>query len=160
LSQEVQPATIPNEAQLEHERVLAYRAEVKAGRDDAQDSYDKAIVTVSGAALGIAVGLLGTTGGKADPPFKWALVASWFFFGLSLVSTLVSFQTSAASFGKQLDQVDKGVALAVLRQQKPGGWWSAATGFLNKTSWISLLIGIVLVGMFVATNMGSMRLTK
>lgn len=54
----------------------------------AQDSYDRAITTVCGAALGIAVGFIRGQPGSA---LKGALVLSWALFALSLVSVLASF---------------------------------------------------------------------
>jgi hypothetical protein len=76
------------------------------GRADAQDSCDKAIMSVAGGGLAVALGFVRPV---SSPVWPSLLLAACGLFAFSLLGVVQSFRTSAKSFAKAMDQVDSQV---------------------------------------------------
>jgi hypothetical protein len=129
----------------------SYRDWLIKCRHEAEQNYDKAVMTLSGGALGIAIGFLH---GSAERNLElvWCLVASWVFFGLSLFSTLVSFRMSSRAYLRAIAQVDNQVDVDCIRREGPGGRYTRATEALNWAALVALLAGVIFVAIFVSRN--------
>jgi hypothetical protein len=128
-----------------------YRAAICEGRDAAQDAYDKAILTVSGGALAVALGLVKTEGA---PNSKWLLAVACTLFAASLLSIIYSFKVSRHGFDAQLAALDKRIDVEAVRRMDPGGEYSGFTEFLNNTAFLWLVLGIAALATFVIENLG------
>ena len=60
------------------------------------------MLTISSSALGFSVAFIKDLAPLATAEMRWALIASWCFFGGAVVLTMVSFMTSQAAIRQQL----------------------------------------------------------
>src|SRR5947208_1345484 len=87
----------------------AYRELLSKTAQEAQSDYDKAVLTLSGGALGISVAFVKDIVG-AQAAHSWLLIASWVLWGISCASVLVSYYTSGIAFSKEIEDFDKNPA--------------------------------------------------
>jgi hypothetical protein len=127
-----------------------YRDTLERGRDDAQGSYDKAIMTFAGGALTIALGFVRTT---EPPEWRWTLIASWLLFATALVLILLSFRKSCDSFTTALEQLSSQVDPEQLYRDGPGGNHTRITERLNQWALWAFLLGLLALGSFMARNL-------
>ena len=131
----------------------SYRDLLVKCRHEASQDFDKAIMTLSGGALAIAIGFLhgGTNKGLQ---LVWCLITSWALFGVSLFSTLFSFRMSFHAFHRAIEQVDNQIDDGCIQREGPGGRYTKATDILNWVALGALVIGVAFIGVFVAHNLG------
>lgn len=131
-----------------------YRDTLVQGRDDAQGSFDKAIMSLSGGALGIALGFVRTSG---PPQLAAALWLAWACFIGSLLSTLLSFVTSGKSYDKALAQLSDNLDPDRIYGEAVGGKASMQTQRLNLWALALFMAGLGLMALFVGTNLDKLR---
>jgi hypothetical protein len=132
-----------------NDQMAQYRDCLVRGRDEAMASFDKAIMSMSGGALAIALGFVRAK----QPDWIWLLVASWILFTVSLLSILTSFLTSKGSFDSQLAQLDDvRVDEGRIHREKAGGRNAIVTERLNMTAFAAFLFGLIFLGAFVGWN--------
>lgn len=117
------------------------QADHAASRD-----FDRAIMTLSAAALGFSVAFLGDDATR--PQHTGWLAAAWINFALSLVLITVSFLTSQRALRWEIQQLDAGPSA----DNAPGGRWGAATSVLNLSSATALFVGVVALVVFALYN--------
>src|SRR5215470_16827748 len=86
----------------------ADRAERKRLTDlheKATDSFDRAVMTLAGGALGISLAFVHDVAPK--PRHTWVMGVSWLLFALSLLLTLLSFLTSESAVVSMIDKFDR-----------------------------------------------------
>ena len=116
------------------------------------EKYDGAILALSMGALGVS-----TTYIKDIVPVEEALhitclVFSWIFFGLAIIFTVISFQTSQKGIQTQLEYAEEyylNKKDEYLKKKNTGAIW---TNRLNIASGIFFVIAIVLTIYFVSVN--------
>lgn len=116
---------------------------------ESQRSYDKAILTLSGGALGVTISFLKNVLRNSTPTAMVFLFAAWVCWGLSLASVLYSFYSSNLALRKAISQADRGT----ISEQQPGGAYDVTTAILNGASGILFLAGIFLFVYFAYANM-------
>ena len=125
-----------------------YRRQVQELASKSQEDFDKTVLTLAGGALGISlVFIKDVVGGKplTDPNFLfWA----WLCWGSSTTATLVSHLTSHWAHKRTVRQVNTGT----IRSERPGGFWSPATSFLNIAAAVLYLAGLILLVLFAKAN--------
>jgi len=124
--------TLPTEMQQ-------YYATLLDADHQASISFDKAIMTLSGGALGISITFLHDVVPNPLPETKIFLAASWIVFIASLTTILVSYLTSMASLRKTMEQVFNGT----IHKEKPGGYLTTVTVFLRNTSVVCFVLGVI-----------------
>ena len=127
-----------------------YRTLLSTLERDSQRSYDKAILTLSGGALGVTISVLKNVIHTSTPVAMGFLLASWVCWGLSLSSVLYSFYSSTSALRKAIVQLDDGT----IGKQHPGGVYDLATAVLNAASGLFFLAGTFLFVYFAYVNMG------
>lgn len=127
----------------------AYREKLLELEQQAQQSYDKTIVTLSGGALGLSLVFYEKVAG-ATPEGAVFLFLAWGSWALSLLCVLFSFYFSAKALRKAVEQVDRGQIFS----DEPGGASSQATRILNIGSGVFFLLGVLLMIAFAAINLG------
>lgn len=126
-----------------------YRKNLLTLEQQMQSEYDKAIMALSGGALGISMAFLKDvviTHGIHNGGF---LLAAWVSWGLSITSTLASFYTSATALRKAVQQTDD----KTIYLQLVGGRFSLLTKVLNAAAGLLFLAGVVSIVVFVARNL-------
>lgn len=102
-------------------------------------NYDKAVMTLSGGALGISITFLKDIVPMPLATTKILLYISWIAFAISLASILTSYLFSMASLRKAIRQVDDGTIYT-----KPiGGFATRFTEFLRILASVGFLVGVV-----------------
>ena len=113
--------------------------------------FDRAILTLSGGAFGFSLAFI-----KDIVPvikygtFPW-LLASWGGFGLSLLSTMISFLVSQAACRKQIEILEpwySGPENQKIPKNMAADWTSA----LNIASIVAFALGVIFLVVFVAIN--------
>lgn len=136
-----------------------YRNNLTELEQKSQESYDKAVLALSGGALGLSftftkdiIDLTTATG------TTWLLVA-WFLWGLSSTAVLFSYYFSQLALREAVKQVD---LILVSYQENPnhqitqddlGRPHDGITSFLNAFGGILFLLGLMSIVSFVATNL-------
>jgi hypothetical protein len=119
--------------------------------------FDKAILTLSGGAFGFSLAfikdIVPTIKGGT---FFW-LLASWAGFGLSLLSTMISFLASQGACRKQIEILEQDFfgEEKQEKQKKQEKLTNRAAGWtlgLNITSIAAFILGVILLVVFVAIN--------
>ena len=136
-----------------NEQIFEYRKGLLALEQQMQSEYDKAIMALSGGALGGSMAFLkdvvirpGT--GRSVQGSAFLLVA-WICWGLSVTCILFSFYTSARALRRAVEQTDdKKIYLELL-----GGRFNQVTKILNCFAGILFMAGVVAIVVFAAHNL-------
>jgi hypothetical protein len=117
-------------------------------------SFDRAILTLTGGALGLSLAFIKDAAPNVAPCTTWLLYAGWFLLIASLLMTLSSFQMSATALRRQrriLDDIQSGGATPESTVNIPG----KITGWLNVASLVSFTAGTAALTLFVALSLHS-----
>ena len=113
-----------------------------------QLAYDKAVMTLSGGALGISFAYIKDVVGKATILDTGWLLAAWICWGASVTCTLMSFYTSTLALRHAIQQTDEKLVYIEL----VGGKYTALTKLLNFFGGSLFLVGVVSIVIFVSYN--------
>ncbi|MDH4240752.1 MAG: hypothetical protein OEW48_14425 [Phycisphaerae bacterium] len=113
------------------------------------DNYDKLIITLSGGALALSLSFLKDIIKDAQITSPEYLILSWGLFIMSLTSVLGSLLFGIAAHKKAIKQVDAGT----IYKETPGGFSSKITTFLHYIGTAFLIAGLVLITIFIYSNM-------
>jgi hypothetical protein len=132
------------------------RAEVFKRELASADNFDKSVLTLSSAGLGLSLTFLKDIG-TSSVSSPWMLYASWVAFVLATLSTMTSFHVSMQAQSFQLNQADRlymqGIEVA-LTEPNP---WNRRTQWLNYLSAVSFGAALVLTAVFVIINVEEKR---
>jgi hypothetical protein len=123
-----------------------YRLHLVDARQKAFDDFDKTVITLSGAALGVSITFFKDLIGPGAT-FVSGLLLSWTFWSLSLLAVLVSYFVSQLTLDKAIAQIDSDA-----RPSRPGGTPAKITKILNLTGGGFFLLGLILFMVFVYQN--------
>lgn len=117
------------------------------------ENADRAILSVSTAALGFSLAFLKDIVSLQEAIFPYLPYLSWALFALSIVVTLLSFFTSQKAIDEQLElahkyYIDRDDAAALLRPK-----YAVVTDALNKSGAALLVVGLLVTCMFVGINL-------
>jgi hypothetical protein len=117
------------------------------------EKFDNAILTLSTGALGISLAFI-----KDIVPLKiaqnlWLLKASWWLFGLSIISTLASFVASQLGIRRQLKYAEEYYLNKKDEYLKKRNYPAILTDFLNYSSGILFIAAIIFTIFFVSSNL-------
>lgn len=134
---------------------MAYREKLQELETRMQSEYDKAVMTLSGGAIGISFAFIKDI--CLDRYFRTPglLIAAWIIWGMSIVSVLFSYQFSVLAMRKAVDQLDESRRTGVpIDPEEFGGFYNKWTWALNFTGGALFLVGVMLLGIFVSKNLG------
>ena len=141
----------------EHELRLKLYGETRADLLKRQlsnsENTDRAILSVSTAALGFSLAFLKDIVSLQDAAFPLLPYLSWVFFMLAIAITLLSFFTSQKAIDEQLVlahkyYIDRDDASGLLRSK-----YASLTDLLNEYGAVFLVIGLFATCMFVGINL-------
>lgn len=113
------------------------------------EAYDKAVMTLSGGALGISMTFIHDL---APAPVAGTLLwlgLAWISFGTSVASILISKLTSQWALDRALEQFDN----RKIDSQRPGQAYSVLTTVLNVVAGATFLLGVVALAWFAISNL-------
>ncbi|MBU0586612.1 hypothetical protein KJ780_03800, partial [Candidatus Micrarchaeota archaeon] len=128
---------------------LKYRRTLETLKQESQRSYDKAVLSLSGGALGISFAFISKFIGDSQVVCPGWLLTAWISWGISITSILFSFYFSNIALRKAINQVDSGT----IQSERPGGLFDKVTATLNAFGGILFLIGVFSIIIFVSANM-------
>lgn len=144
-------ATEPDEKSFTQHGVAMseYRSWLIASEQKSQESFDKAVMTLSGGALGVSFIFLKDVVGDGPVQSHYLLLISWILWGLSVTCTLASFYCSHLSLRIAIRQVDEGR----IHQKPAGGVFARITEVLNCGGAILFFAGVCFIAAFAHSNL-------
>ena len=130
------------------EQLSAYRQSLITAEQTMQSEYDKAVMTLSGGALGISFTFLKDIVGTKGLTHFPTLLAAWVLWGLSITFILASFFTSTKALRRAITDTDMHTIYMTLA--KSG--WATATKILNGLGGFCFFLGLLALVIFVANN--------
>ena len=150
-----------------------YRALLVQTWQKTQDDIDKAILSLSGGALGVSFVFLKDIVGPAGAHRSGFLFSAWVCWATSCALTLLSFLTSRRAFVKQIAILDDEIAGVTSQPLPPsnklvraGRWCVSAAGLnfctsaFNSLAATLFVVGVVLMIVFTAYNLEALRYVK
>lgn len=126
-----------------------YRKMLEGYAFQAANAYDKAIMSLSGGALGVSFAFVKNIVTTPAPDTVIWLCYAWISLGISLASIIVSMLFSQKAIRIAIQQVDDGT----IYSKKPGGFCSLFTVFLAWFSGICFVAGVALLAYFAKINL-------
>jgi ABC-type multidrug transport system permease subunit len=149
-----EPAKVAaGEEQPKVEELEEYRKNIAAAEERAQGEFDKTVIALSGGALGISFVFIEKF--IKDRPIinSPSLFYAWWAWAISLILVLLSYFCSIRALRRTLRQSYSGAVYV----QRPGGYWSVATEVFNILGAVLFIVGLVLIGYFVRSNLPATR---
>ena len=133
----------------EHPKQLDdYRSMLLGLEQQMQSAYDKAIMTLSGGALGITFAFLKDVADETALKNMGCLLTAWILWGLSVTAVLASFFTSTLALRKAIHQTDG----KLIYTEVVGGWFNRITSILNPLAGLLFFGGVIAIVLFVGRN--------
>lgn len=126
-----------------------YRNTLETLERESQQAYDKAVLTLSGGALGISFAFVSNFLDKSKIICSGWLITAWISWGVSVTAVLFSFFFSILALRKAIKQVDN----RTIREERPGGSFDTITAVLNAAGGLLFLVGVISIITFVIANM-------
>ncbi len=126
-----------------------YRQQLLTHEQESIESFDKAVLSLSGGALGLSITFLNNLIFSNTLVRTELLLFAWICWGSSLILTLTSFWLSARAMNKAVQQLDEGK----LGREHPGGMWDKATRKLTFLGGFAFILGVVFIIVFVYFNL-------
>lgn len=128
--------------------IEGYRRDLLDCDNNSIGEYDKAVMTLSGGAIGLTFAFLKDIGTLQHIIF---LLAAWTFWGVSITCVVCSHYFSHLAMRRAL----KDLNAERLNYDKPGGCWDTAINILNPVAGGLFLAGLVSLLFFVSYNVKS-----
>lgn len=132
----------------QYRRFLDERQSLNDARFKVAETLDKALLTLSGGALGISMTFVQDI--AKNPMCKCTLIGSWILFGLTIASILLSLYCCQAACKKQREILDDE---QIGKKNTKNNKWSIVTKVLYFIAIASFLFGLLLLGIFIVVNM-------
>lgn len=130
-----------------------YRALLTKMEQEAQATFDKTVITLSGGALGLSFAFTKDVVGTHNVVHTGFLLFAWLGWGLSATSVLGSFFTSQLALRKAISQLDEGrLESDAEKMERPGGWYDFLTEKLNALGLALFLVGLLAMMIFLICN--------
>lgn len=131
----------------------AYRRELLERQRANSSSFDKAVLTLSSAGLGVSISFIKNIIGDLEVAQCVILLQlSWGCFAAAIVSTILSFMTSQSAITKHLTFAEKYYLENKDEYFNKRTPMEKATRFLNSLSGIIFMVAVALIVIFVIVN--------
>lgn len=131
------------------EHLLKYRDTLVSADQKAQEEFDKAVLALSGGALGVSLVFLKDIIGSNPIKLPELLMAAWVCWAFSTLSVLTSYYLAHKTIRRMIEQIDDGKAYA----PGFGDWYAKATLRLNAAGAILFFVGVLLITSFACFNL-------
>ena len=131
------------------EQISDYRKELQTLEQKMQSEYDKAIMALSGGALGVSMTFLKDVVLNQGVHGGGFLLCAWICWGASVTCILFSFFTSAQALRRAVQQTDD----RAIYMEIVGGKFNCVTKLLNFGSGVLFMLGVILIVLFASHNL-------
>jgi hypothetical protein len=128
-------------------QLASYRQALCSAEQTMQSEFDKAVMTLSGGALGISMSFLKDIVGKNPKSFS-ILFSAWSLWGLSITCIFLSFATSSKALRRAIEDTDMRMIYMTLATNR----WATATRILNRLGGAGFVIGLAAFLAFILIN--------
>lgn len=149
--------------EIEREHLLEYRKVLEEGKGQSQDSYDKALMTLSGGAIAISFSFADKFVKGSTPVAYGLLTWAWIFWGSSLVAILLSFAASSLAneetrkvLDAEYDKEGSPIDWAKITNVAENGLWTNFVVWSNVFSGLFLISGMAFIIAFAHLNLEKM----
>lgn len=118
------------------------------------EKFDGAVLTLSTGALGISLVFIKDVVPLEKAQCAELLIVSWCFFGLAIISVVISFLVSQEGIKKQLNHAEEYYLNGKEEYLTKANIPAKVTDFLNYASGVLFVLGIILTIIFVSINIG------
>jgi len=129
----------------------AYRNVLLECDKSSVEEYDKAVMTLSGGAIGLSFAFLKEIGGSWTLVHTCFLLGAWVLWGLSISSVLFSHYCSHRAMRRALIDLNRNE----LNYERPGRCWDSAINILNPVGGALFFLGLMSLLVFVDCNVHS-----
>lgn len=133
-------------------QLLEFRRHLAEARASSQGDYDKAILSLSGGALGVTfVFLIERVADQNQVESPGLAFLSWVAWGLSVIATLISFYVSEHAHGLAIQRMD-----AILRGEgapRPSRFPNTLISGLNLAAGALFILGVLVISVFASRNL-------
>lgn len=143
--------TTEDEAKERKKLLAETRADLLKRQLSNSEAYDKAVLTLSTAALGFSLGFLKDFIPVTVATWPWALYASWICLTTALVVTVLSLFVSQVAITEQIRRADEYYERGS-DDALPRSLSARLTDWLNYTSGAFFITGIIATTLFVFLN--------
>lgn len=130
-----------------------YRDDLVTGRRGAHQEYDRSVLSVAGAGLGLSIAFIKDIVPIAAASAVPILYLSWWLFAAAMVSVLVSFLTGQRAFDRQIRLADDYYSGRDPAAYDAPNRFAVATRILNLVSCVALVLAIVCTVSFASVNL-------
>ena len=130
------------------ERLDEYRKMLLEAEQKMQSSYDKAVMTLSGGALGRSLAFIKDIADKTSLKSTGWLLTAWVLWGFSVTLILASFFTSSLAIRRAIRQTDE----KLIYIEFAGGVLNRITSWLNPLAGGFFFLGVIAIVIFVGGN--------
>lgn len=134
-----------------NEDLAKYRRWLVESERIAQENYDKAVLALSGGALGVSFAFVREVVGPGQVKASNLLFWAWASWGTSATAVLFSYYFSHLALRKAIAQTDSEIVHLV----RPGGLPDWVTAVLNAAAGLLFLLGVLVMIWFVYLNQGA-----
>jgi len=130
----------------------AKRTELIAQRSSNSEAYDKAVLTLSSAFLGISLAFIKDFAGDAPLACSWLLIVSWGAFGFAIIAAVVSFQVGNKAIEIQLERAEQ----YYIHRDETAHSKTRIAQWVDYVNWASgslFVLGVFLSIVFVSINL-------
>ena len=121
-------------------------------KNQAAGALDKIVFVVSTGSFALTITLLGFL--KESPIHPYLLIASWFFLGLTVALHAYGYYVAVEDSDYGLNYLNKNLSSAsVPETDKKHANFTKQIRLFNLLSYVSLVIGILLLGLFTSANL-------
>lgn len=117
------------------------------------ENYDRSVLTLSASGLGLSLAIIKNVAPSATADYRWALIASWWLFGATIVMTMTSFLASQAAIRFQMHAAHKYYREHVEEYLNKESPWAKWTDRLNWASYGTFIAAIAATILFVTSNL-------
>jgi hypothetical protein len=128
------------------------RTELIAQQSSNSEAYDKAVLTLSSAFLGISLAFIKDFAGDTPLGCTWLLVVSWGAFGFAIIAAVASFQVGNKAIEIQLERAER----YYIQRDETAHSKTRFAQWVDYVNWASgslFVLGVFLTIVFVSINL-------
>jgi len=133
------------------EHLLEYRKVLVAADQKGQEEFDKAVLSLSGGALGVSLVFLKDVIGSDPIQYPYLMMLAWACWAFSTLAVLSSYHMSNLTVREGIAQIDRDEAYS----GPIGGRYAAWTQRLNMVGAGLFFAGVLLITVFASINLSN-----
>lgn len=131
----------------------AHRAELLKRQLSNSENFDRSILTLSSAALGLSVAFIKSIVDVPEACHLWLLIASWCCFAFAIISTLLSYHVSQWGIGRDLALSERYYLKQDDEARNEKNHFATWNDWLGYASAVLFVVGIVALILFASVNL-------